>query len=194
MLIPVSASMAPMAWVPLQNSCGSWKSPICEGTNIDLSNAYTNFSDAWTLTKETRLTPAAEYAPSATMEQYLARAYNHGAVLVNLFGWDRSHADAASATAIIGTPAIRAYRKFLKGEPLTDEALAATAPHAAGSMSSMPGPNGSALQSSERVQELSDKMRRIQREVLPWVKAHPERKPELESLFQQLTIMRARMI
>lgn len=47
-------------------------------------------------------------------------------------------------------------------------------------------PNGSALQSSERVQQLSDKMKTIQREVLPWVQAHPERKPELESLFQQL--------
>ena len=105
---------------------------------------------------------------------------------MNLFGWDRSHADAAYATATIGTPAIRAYQKFLKGEPLTDEALATTAPHAAGTMSFIPAPNGSALQSSERVQQLSDKMQRIQRGVLPWVQAHPERKPEFESLFQQL--------
>jgi hypothetical protein len=157
---------------------------ICEGTDIDLSNAF-NLSSASTYTNETRPRPAAEYAPSASMEQYLGGAFNHGAVFVNLFGWDKSHADTAFGTATMGAPAITAYQKFLKGEPLS-EAAASAAPRAASGMSSSSAPPGPVRQPANKVQELSDKMQRIQREVPAWLQAHRDRGPELASLFQQL--------
>ena len=156
---------------------------ISEGTDIELSQAF-NLSSASTYTNDTRPKPASEYAPTATMEQYLGRAFNHGAVLVNLFGWDKSHEDAAFATATMGTPAIKAYRKFLKGETLSETASAA--PPAAGRVSSSSAPQESGRQPSDKVQELSDKMQRIQGEVPAWIQAHPDRKPELASLFQNL--------
>jgi len=162
---------------------------ISEGTDIDLSQAF-NLSSASTYTNDTRPKPAAEYAPSASMEQYLERAFNRGAVLVNLFGWDKSHEDAAFATATMGTPAIKAYQKFLKGEPLSETARAV--PRGAGNMSSSSTTQGSVYQPPEKVQELSDKVQRIQREVPAWIQAHRDRKPELASLFQQLdTYVRA---
>lgn len=156
---------------------------ICEGTDIDLSNAFTNLSKSFTYTNETGLTPASEYAPSISMEQYLARAFNHGAVFVNLFGWDKSHEDAAFVTATMGPPAIRAYQKFLKGQPLSESASAALP---SGNVSPSSSAQGSVRQPPEKVQELSEKMQMIQRTVTAWVQAHPDRKPEVESLFQQL--------
>ena len=53
-------------------------------------------------------------------------------------------------------------------------------------MSSSPAPQESARQPSDKVQKFSDKVQRIQREVPAWIQAHPDRKPELASLFQQL--------
>jgi len=157
---------------------------ISEGTDIDLSNAF-NLSSASTYTNDTRPKPASEYAPTATMEQYLGQAFNHGAVFVNLFGWDKSHEDAAFATATMGTPAIKAYQKFLKGEPLSESAPSPALPET-GNISSSSTAQGSVPQPPEKVQQLSEKMQRIQRDVLAWVQAHPDRKPKLESLFQQL--------
>jgi hypothetical protein len=156
---------------------------LCEGTDIDLSKAFSNLSSASTYTQQTGLKPASEYAPSMSMEQYLARAFNYGAVFVNLFGWDKSHEDAAFARATMGPPAIRAYQKFLRGQPLSESAASAAKP---GNISSSPAAQVSVRQPPEKVQQLADKMERIQRDVLPWVQAHPDRKPELESLFQQL--------
>jgi len=90
----------------------------------------------------------------------------------------------------MGTPAIKAYQKFLKGEPLSETASAV--PRAAGNMSSSSAQQGSVYQPPEKVQELSDKVQRIQREVPAWIQAHRDRKPELASLFQQLdTYVRA---
>ncbi len=151
---------------------------ISEGTNIDLSNAFSNLSANSTYTEQTRPKPAADYAPSASMEQYLSGAFNHGAVLVNLFGWDKTHEDSAFATATMGTPALDAYRKFLTSEPLLAPAINPT-PRISGSASTSSIPRAS-------VQQLADKMERIQRALPAWLKAHGDRKPELESLFQQL--------
>ncbi len=53
-------------------------------------------------------------------------------------------------------------------------------------MSSSSAPQESGRQPSDKVQELSDKMQRIQGEVPAWIQAHPDRKPELASLFQNL--------
>jgi hypothetical protein len=156
---------------------------ICEGTNIDLSNAFSNFSSTSTFTNSTQLKPASEYAPTASMEQYLGGAFNHGAVFVNLFGWDKSHADAAFATATMGTSSIRAYQEFLKAEPLSERAPSNAPPTASNQLSA---PQESVRPPSGRVQQLSEKMQIIQRNAMTWVQAHPDRKPELESLFQQL--------
>jgi hypothetical protein len=158
---------------------------ICEGTDIELSNAFSNLSKASMFTNETKMTPASEYAPSISMEQYLARAFNHGAVFVNLFGWDKSHEDVAFARATMGPPAIKAYQKFLKGEPLSESGRGASLSEI-GDISSSSTAQGSVQQPPEKVQQLSEKMERIQPRVLPWVQAHPDRKPELESLFQEL--------
>jgi hypothetical protein len=158
---------------------------ICEGTDIDLSNAFSNLSKASTFTNETRPTPASQYAPSISMEQYLGHAFNHGADFANLFGWDKSHEGVAFARATMGPPAIRAYQKFLQGVPLSEAASSAALPET-GNISSSSAAQSSLRQPPEQVQQLSEKMQRIQREVLAWVQAHPDRKPELESLFQQL--------
>jgi hypothetical protein len=54
-----------------------------------------------------------------TMEQYLARAFNHGATYVNLFGWS----DPATSNfykAAVNDEALAAYRKFLSGQKLVE--------------------------------------------------------------------------
>jgi hypothetical protein len=91
----------------------------------------------------------------------------------------------AYARATMGPPAIKAYQKFLKGEPLSESGPSAAPPETA-NISSSSAAQGSVRQPPEQVQQLSVKVQRIQREVPAWVQAHPERKAELESLFQQL--------
>ena len=58
-----------------------------------------------------------------TMETYLAKMFNHGATLVNIFSWGiggeaMKNMDFRVVTE--GEEALRAYRKFLKGEPLIE--------------------------------------------------------------------------
>jgi hypothetical protein len=54
------------------------------------------------------------------MEGYLGSLFNHGAVLVNVFGWGVG--DAANPfRKVAGDGSLAAYRKFLLGERLTEE-------------------------------------------------------------------------
>jgi hypothetical protein len=58
-----------------------------------------------------------------TMETYLAKVFNHGGTLVNVFSWGiggeaMKNMDFRVVTE--GEEALRAYRKFLKGEPLIE--------------------------------------------------------------------------
>lgn len=49
------------------------------------------------------------------METYLARMFNHGATLVNIFGWGIGDKDNPFRMATEGADSIAAYQKFLKG-------------------------------------------------------------------------------
>jgi hypothetical protein len=56
-----------------------------------------------------------------TMETYLARMFNHGATLVNIFSWGiggEANKNLSFRVVTEGEEALRAYRTFLKGEPL----------------------------------------------------------------------------
>lgn len=54
-------------------------------------------------------------------ETYLARSFNHGAKVVNLFGGFQGATDAAGEPAPVESQeAIAAYRKFLRGKPLVE--------------------------------------------------------------------------
>jgi hypothetical protein len=60
-----------------------------------------------------------------TMESYLARMFNHGAVLTNIFSWGiggeaQRHNFFRQATE--NPEALGAYGKFLRGEPLAESA------------------------------------------------------------------------
>lgn len=59
-----------------------------------------------------------------SMETYLARMFNHGATLVNVFGWGVGReSDPFRVATERGAGALAAYRKFLKGEELKEEPL-----------------------------------------------------------------------
>ena len=58
-----------------------------------------------------------------TMETYLAKMFNHGATLVNIFSWGiggEANKNMSFRVVTEGEEALRAYRKFLKGEPLIE--------------------------------------------------------------------------
>jgi hypothetical protein len=85
-----------------------------------------------------------------TMETYLGRMFNHGAVMVNLFAWGiggEAMRDNFFRRAAENPEALAAYAKFLRHEPLVESA-----------------PTGF---SSEAFQ---GKMRRIQKELPDWVR------------------------
>ena len=54
------------------------------------------------------------------MENYLARMFNHGATLTNVFGWDIANVFRQAAE---NPAAIDAYRKFLRGAGLDESPL-----------------------------------------------------------------------
>ena len=58
-----------------------------------------------------------------TMETYLAKMFNHGATLVNIFSWGiggEANKNMDFRVVTEGEEALRAYRKFLKGDPLIE--------------------------------------------------------------------------
>lgn len=54
------------------------------------------------------------------MEGYLGRLFNHGAVLVNLYGWRVGDDSNPLRKTAEGENALVAYRKFLAGETLPE--------------------------------------------------------------------------
>jgi hypothetical protein len=85
------------------------------------------------------------------METYLAKMFNHGAVLTNIFSWGiggEAQRQNFFRVATENPEALGAYAKFLRGEPLVESAA------------------GTAGFSSEAFQA---KMRRIQTELPTWV-------------------------
>jgi hypothetical protein len=78
----------------------------------------------WASCEGTNMQPSS--GPGQTgmnMETYLAKMFNHGATLVNVFAWGiggdaNKNIDFRVVTE--GEEALQAYRKFLKGEPLVE--------------------------------------------------------------------------
>ncbi len=57
------------------------------------------------------------------METYLAKVFNHGGTLVNIFSWGiggEAMKNMSFRVVTEGEEALKAYRKFLKGEPLVE--------------------------------------------------------------------------
>ena len=55
------------------------------------------------------------------MEAYLGNLYNHGAVLVNIFGWAVGPSSNPFRKIAEGKQSIEAYQKFLRGEKLQED-------------------------------------------------------------------------
>ncbi|MCI0699532.1 MAG: hypothetical protein L0241_00405, partial [Planctomycetia bacterium] len=105
-------------------------------------------SPAWISGEGTNVSPSG-IASGLTMESFLGRHFNHGAVMVNLFAWQMG-GDAMKnhffRRAIEGPEALAAFGKFLRGEKLVESAAAGFSSEA-----------------------LEAKMRRIQTELPVWV-------------------------
>ncbi len=84
---------------------------VSEGTNVNLSQGFLGRARA----------------TSHDMEQYLGRAFNHGAVFVNLYGAFTKPHDSPFARAGESAEAVTAYRKFLSGVRLADRTGGAAA-------------------------------------------------------------------
>lgn len=78
---------------------GTWA--MAEGTNVILGAPPTRSPLAW--------------------ETYLARSFNHGARLVDLFGGFQGEATGEFGRSTESEQAIAAYRKFLQGDPLVED-------------------------------------------------------------------------
>ena len=118
----------------------------CEGTNLQLGSG-----------------PGQS---GMTMETYLAKMFNHGATLVNIFSWGiggEANKNMSFRVVTEGDEALRAYRKFLKGEPLIEAKT-------------------EALTLLER---LPPKIHRIQKELPVWLQTAPDKEKAM-ALMQEL--------
>ncbi len=78
---------------------------------------------AWASSEGTAMDPseAERTGKSMSMEAYLGNLYNHGAELVNVFGWAVGDANNPFRKVAENPKSIEAYRKFLKGEKLQED-------------------------------------------------------------------------
>src|SRR5262249_43500471 len=98
-------------------------------------------------------------------ETYLGWMFNHNATLVNIFGSGIGDKDTNPFwKAAASSEAIAAYRKFLSGQPLIEDATDLTI-------------NGGSL---------PDKIRKIQANLPSWLQQHPERENEVKALMTRL--------
>jgi hypothetical protein len=87
-------------------------------------------ASGWASCEGTNMQPSS--GPGQTgmnMETYLAKTFNHGGTVVNIFAWGiggeaMKNMDFRVVTE--GEDALRAYRKFLKGEPLIEAKVEAS--------------------------------------------------------------------
>jgi hypothetical protein len=131
---------------------------ISEGTAVGLSDVFNGGLQALMGGGASRL----------TMEQYLAAAFNHNAIYVNLFAWDKGGDGFSRATT--ATSSILAYQKFLRGEDLQEATAGATQP-------------ASAARSGDG---LAEEIKKIQTIAPPWMMAHPDAQSEAGALLQKL--------
>ena len=79
-------------------------------------------ANGWASCEGTNVIPDGN-AGEANMESYLAKLFNHGASLVDIFGWGVGpDPKNIFRQASEGAGSIQAYRKFLKGEKLVEAA------------------------------------------------------------------------
>ena len=123
----------------------------------------------WASCEGTNMQPSS--GPGQTgmnMETYLAKTFNHGGTVVNIFAWGiggeaMKNMDFRVVTE--GDDALRAYRKFLKGEPLIEAKT-----------------EGLAL-----MERLPAKIHRIQKELPAWLEtADAGNKEKATALMQKL--------
>ena len=104
----------------------------------------------WASCEGTNMQPAS--GPGQTgmnMETYLAKTFNHGGTVVNIFAWGiggEAMKNMAFRVVTEGEDALRAYRKFLKGDPLIEAKVVASL-----------------------MERLPPKMRKIQKEFPAWL-------------------------
>jgi hypothetical protein len=106
-------------------------------------------SPGWISAEGTNVSPTS-MPGEPTMETYLGRMFNHGAVMTNIFSWGiggEAMRDNFFRKATENPEALAAYAKFLRGEPLVESAAT--------------GFSSGAFQA---------KMRRIQEELPGWVR------------------------
>jgi hypothetical protein len=133
---------------------------IAEGTNVNLSNSF--LGDA--------------QATKYTMENYLGRAFNHGATFVNLYGAFSNAHDSPFSQVAEGPDAIAAYGKFLSGGRLEEE----TRESGSSTRSSF------AAQPSASSGDLSSEVQRIQLNLVDWLNKHPDQRLTMQSLIPKL--------
>jgi hypothetical protein len=115
-------------------------------------------SPRWASSEGANIDPAT--LTSGSMETYLAWTFNHGAALVNIFGWGVGSETNPFRLAAEAPDALTAYRKFLSGDTLVE------------------GEYG--------FPDLPERIQRIQTELPAWMQAHPSRQPEMEALLHEL--------
>jgi hypothetical protein len=81
----------------------------------------------WASSEGTAIDPgdAEKGKPGKNMEGYLGNLFNHGARLVNIFGWGVGDRDNPFRKVAEDEASIDAYRKFLRGEKLKEAPLPA---------------------------------------------------------------------
>jgi hypothetical protein len=83
-----------------------------------------NYNPPWASSEGSAIEPPDAERGSAgeSMEAYLGTLFNHGAILVNVFGWAVGDANNPFRRVAESEGAIAAYRKFLRGERLDEKA------------------------------------------------------------------------
>src|SRR6185503_6020369 len=74
---------------------------------------------AWASSEGANISPAT-LTSGGSMETYLGWMFNHGAVLVTIFGWGVGSETNPFHLAASSDDAIQAYQKFLRGETLIE--------------------------------------------------------------------------
>lgn len=133
---------------------------ISEGTNVNLSGLFAGGA----------------HRTKYSMEQYLGGAFNHGAVLINIYGGFSNAHDSPFARAAEDLDAITAYRKFLSGGRLEEE----IEPGVSSAHSAI------IAQSSASGGDLSSKVQVIQANLGDWLNKHPDQQPTMQSLVSKL--------
>jgi hypothetical protein len=118
-------------------------------------------SPAWASSEGTNLMPFS-LSSGGSMETYLAQMFNHGAALVNIFGWGVGGETSANPfrAAAEAADSLAAYRKFLGGEVL--------------------------VEGDYVFPDLPARIHLIQTTLPSWIEQHPNRRSEIEPLILQL--------